>query len=138
MAVAIGTEQFERPPKMNARRSEIIKKYMEGIKDIDGIEPLLPYEPENYVYQMFGIPAEKRDELMIHLKSQGVATGCHYTPLSIQTLFKPYAGDCSYIEKEHNKFIALPLHTDLRDEEVKYVVEKIKEFEHGSVSSRTQ
>lgn len=130
LAASIGLGQLERLPQMNARRSEIIKQYMEGIKDIKGIEPLLPYEPDNYVYQMFGIRAEKRDELMMHLKSQGVATGCHYTPLSMQPLFKPYAGNCSYIEKEHNKFITLPLHADLTDEEVKYVVEAIKGFEH--------
>jgi len=131
LAASIGLGQLERLPEMNARRSEIIKQYMEGIKNIDGVEPLLPYEPDNYVYQMFGIRAEKRDDLMIYLKSQGVATGCHYTPLSIQPLFKPYAGDCSYIEKEHNKFITLPLHADLTEEEVEYVVKKIREFEHG-------
>jgi len=130
LAASIGLGQLERLPEMNARRSEIIKQYMEGIQDIEGVEPLLPYEPDKYVYQMFGIRAEKRDDLMIHLKSQGVATGCHYTPLSMQPLFKPYAGDCSYIEREHNKFITLPLHVDLADEEVAYVMEKIREFEH--------
>jgi perosamine synthetase len=128
LAASIGLCQLERLPEMNACRSEIIKQYMEGMKDIEGVEPLLPYEPDNYVYQMFGIRAEKRDDLMIHLKSQGVATGCHYTPLSIQPLFNPYAGNCSYIEKEHNKFITLPLHADLTDEEVAYVVEAIKDL----------
>jgi perosamine synthetase len=128
LSASVGLGQLKRLPEMNARRSEIIKKYMKGISEIQGIEPLLPYEPDNYVYQMFGIRAEKRDDLMIYLKSQGVATGCHYTPLSIQPLFKPYAGNCRYIEKEHNKFITLPLHADLTDEEVEYVVKKIKEF----------
>ena len=128
LAASIGLGQLERLPEMNARRSEIIKQYMEGIQDIEGVEPLLPYEPDKYVYQMFGIRAEKRDDLMIHLKSQGVATGCHYTPLSMQPLFKPYAGDCSYIEKEHNKFITLPLHADLTDEEMEYIIKMIKAF----------
>jgi perosamine synthetase len=130
LSASVGLGQLKRLPEMNARRSEIIKKYIKGISEIQGIEPLLPYEPDNYVYQMFGIRAEKRDNLMIYLKSQGVATGCHYTPLSIQPLFKPYAGNCSYIEKEHNKFITLPLHADLTDEEVTYVVEAIKRFEY--------
>jgi perosamine synthetase len=128
LSASVGLGQLKRLPEMNARRSEIIKKYMKGISEIQGIEPLLPYEPDNYVYQMFGIRAEKRDDLMIYLKSQGVATGCHYTPLSIQPLFKPYPGNCRYIEKEHNNFITLPLHADLTDEEVEYVVKKIKEF----------
>jgi perosamine synthetase len=128
LAASIGLGQLERLPEMNTRRSEIIKQYMEGIQNIEGVEPLLPYEPDSYVYQMFGIRAEKRDELMIHLKSQGVATGCHYTPLSIQPLFKSYANNCRYIEKEHNKFITLPLHADLSDSEVEYITKEIKSF----------
>ena len=61
--------------------------------------PLLPYEPEKYVYQMFGIRADHRDDLMIFLKSQGIATGCHYTPLSIQPLFAPWGENCPYLKK---------------------------------------
>ena len=30
------------------------------LKSIDGIEPLVPFEPENYCYQMFGIRAAGR------------------------------------------------------------------------------
>ena len=113
---------------MNRRRSEIIRRYLEGIKGIENIKPLLPYEPEKYVYQMFGIRAEQRDELMIYLKSKGIATGCHYTPLSMQPLFKPYAYGCGFIEREHNKFITLPLHSDLADEEVIYIIGKLYKF----------
>ena len=69
VAASIGLAQFRKLPTMNARRSQIIRKYLHGIENIAGIQPLLPFEPENYVYQMFGIRAEKRDELMIYLKS---------------------------------------------------------------------
>jgi len=62
---------------------------------------------------------------MIYLKSKGIATGCHYTPLSMQPLFKPYTSECDFIEKEHFKFITLPLHADLTDEEVDYVIDAL-------------
>jgi perosamine synthetase len=125
LAASIGLVQLKKLPAMNTRRSEIIKQYMEGINNLSGIQPLLPYEPDKYVYQMFGVRAEKRDEFMIYLKSKGIATGCHYTPLSLQPLFKPYASDCNYIEKEANKFITLPLHADLTDDEVIYIIKAI-------------
>lgn len=128
LAAAIGLAQLEKLPAMNKRRSEIIQMYIEGLKDIDGVEPLLPFEPQSYVYQMFGIRAEKRDELMLHLKAKGIATGCHYTPLSIQPLFKPLGHNCSFIESEANKFITLPLHADLTNEEVNYVIKAIKGY----------
>jgi perosamine synthetase len=128
LAASIGVVQLKKLPKMNKRRSEIIRRYLNGIEDIKGIQPLLPFEPENYYYQMFGIRAERRDELMIFLKSKGIATGCHYTPLSLQPLFKPYAYGCDYIEKEADRFITLPLHADLTNEEVDYVIENLKSF----------
>ena len=101
---------------------------MAGLQNIQGIKPLLPYEPDKYVYQMFGVRAEKRDELMIYLKSKGIATGCHYTPLHLQPLFEEWGGNCPYIEMEANKFITLPLHSDLTNEEVDYIVENISNF----------
>jgi perosamine synthetase len=128
LAASIGLAQLKKLPDMNRRRSDIIQAYMDGIKDIPGIKPLLPYEPEKYVYQMFGIRAEKRDELMIYLKSKGIATGCHYTPLSVQPLFKEWGVNCPFIEKEADKFITLPLHADLSDIEVKYIIEQFSKF----------
>ena len=132
LSASIGLAQLEKLPAMNTRRSEIIRSYLDGIKDIDGIEPLVPYMPEIYVYQMFGIRINERNDLMIHLKSKGIATGCHYTPLSLQPLFKPYAKDCGYIEKEADRFITLPLHANLTDEEINYVINAIAEFYNKS------
>ncbi len=128
IAAAIGLVQLKKLSAFNKRRSVIIRQYLKGIENIPGIKPLLPYEPENYPYQMFGIRSEKRDELMIYLKSQGIATGCHYTPLSVQPLFKPYANGCDFIEKEADKFITLPLHATLTNQEVNYIIEKLQSF----------
>jgi perosamine synthetase len=128
LAASIGLAQLKKLPKFNKRRSEIIQQYMDGLKDMLDVKPLLPFEPENYPYQMFGIRSENRDELMIYLKSKGIATGSHYTPLSKQPLFKPYAKACEYIEKEADKFVTLPLHADLTNEEVNYVISEIINF----------
>ena len=122
LAASIGLAQLKKLPAMNKRRSEIIARYMDGLKDMAGIKPLLPYEPDKYVYQMFGIRADRRDDLMIFLKSQGIATGCHYTPLSIQPLFKPWGGNCPFIQKEYTRFITLPLHADLNNKEIHFIM----------------
>ena len=77
---------------------------------------------------MFEIRVQKHDELILNLKSKGIATGCHYTPLSLQPLFKSYANNCQFIEKVHKKFITLPIHADLTNVEVDYVVAALKQF----------
>jgi perosamine synthetase len=128
LAASIGLAQLRKLPAMNHRRSEIIHAYLNGLADIPGVSPLLPFQPEAYCYQMFGIRADRRDELILHLKSKGVATGCHYTPLSLQPLFAPWGYSCPYIEEEQNRFITLPLHADLTDEEVAYVLGEIAAY----------
>ena len=128
LAASIGLVQLKKLPKMNKRRSDIIRIYLDGIKEINQIIPLLPFDPETYVYQMFGIRSDDRNDLMVFLKSKGIATGCHYTPLSTQPLFKSYSKKCHYIENEANKFITLPLHSDLTNEEVYYIIEMIKKY----------
>jgi perosamine synthetase len=128
LAASIGLAQLKKLPDMNRRRSEIIRRYMDGIDNMNGVKPLLPYEPEKYPYQMFGVRADNRDDLMLFLKSKGIATGCHYTPLSIQPLFKSFSTGCNYIEIEHLKFNTLPLHADLTIEEVNYIINALDKF----------
>lgn len=126
LAASIGLVQFNKLPGFNQKRSQIIRQYLDGLENLPGIIPLLPYEPENYPYQMFGIRTDDRNELMIYLKSKGVATGCHYTPLSVQPLFEPYGRNCPFIEKEADRFITLPLHAELEDNEIEYIIENLK------------
>lgn len=134
LAAAIGLAQLKKLPAMSRRRSEIIRRYMDGLEDVPGVAPMLPFEPENYCYQMFGIRAEQRDDLMIHLKGLGIATGCHYTPLSIQPLFAPWGHTCPFIEEEQKHLITLPLHADLTNEEVDYVLDGIHAFHEAVVA----
>ena len=128
LAASIGLAQLRKLPEMNRRRSEIIKKYMDGLNIFGKIRPLLPFEPDKYVYQMFGIRTDNKDDFIVYLKSKGIATGCHYTPLTIQPLFRPYKSPCPVAESEYYKMVTLPLHADLSDEEVNYVLTGIKGF----------
>ncbi|MBN1181396.1 MAG: DegT/DnrJ/EryC1/StrS family aminotransferase [Bacteroidales bacterium] len=131
LAASIGLVQLRKLPEFNRRRSEIIRKYLDGLVSVKKIEPLMPFNPEKYPYQMFGIRADNRNELIIHLKSKGIATGCHYTPLNIQPLFKPFYSECHYIENEHKRFITLPLHYDLTNQEITYVIESLELLHNG-------
>ena len=128
LAAAIGLVQLEKLPKMNQRRMESMRMLIEGIKSIDSVDLLLPYKPEKYVYWMFGIRTNNRDKLMLHLKSKGIATGCHYTPMTLQPLFKPYKTHCPVAESEYPKIMTLPFHADLTQEEVSYILETLHGF----------
>jgi len=128
LAAAVGLAQLDKLKDMNNRRSSIMKLYMEGISKIKGIIPILPFEPENYAYWMFGLRLDRRDEMILHLKSKGVATGCHYTPMTMQPLFKEYANNCKVANKEYKRIMTLPFHPDLTIKEVKYIIKCIEDF----------
>lgn len=129
LAASIGLVQLKKLPEMNKKRCSIIDKYIEGIKECNTIKTIVPYDTDKYVYQMFGIRTENKEDLILYLKSNGIATGCHYTPLTMQPLFKPYASKCNIAESEYEKMITLPLHSDLTNEEVEYVIHHLNKFD---------
>lgn len=126
LAASIGLVQLKRLPEMNRKRAQIIDYYMDGISKLENIEPIVPYDTSKYVYQMFGIRTDRKNEIMIHLKSKGIATGCHYTPLSVQPLFSEWGHNCPYIEKEIDRCITLPLHIDLSESDIDYIITALK------------
>lgn len=125
LAASIGLVQLEKLDSMNKKRSEIIDNYISGLKKKYEIKLLVPYDTDKYVYQMFGIRVDNKNEMILHLKSKGIATGCHYTPLSIQPLFSKWGHNCPYIEKEVDRCITLPLHTGLSEDDVAYIINEI-------------
>ncbi len=128
LAASIGLVQLDRLDEMNAKRARTIDRYIEGIQRLDSMRPILPYDTDRYAYQMFAVRTPYKNELILHLKSKGIATGCHYTPLTLQPLFKPYASSCNVAESEYKKLVTLPLHADLTDEEIEYVIYHLSTF----------
>ena len=126
LAASIGLVQLKKLPAMNKRRSEIVRAYLDGIKGLNKIKPLLPFEPENYMYQMFGVRCDKRDELILDLKAKGIATGVHYVPLYKHSYFKQWKNKCPVADRIWNSFITLPLHVDLTNTEVNYVIKALQ------------
>lgn len=128
VAAAIGLAQLHKLDEMNKKRRAIIRKYIAGIENIDGIKTIFPYNTKNGVYWFFGIRTKNRDELIVNLKRQGIATGVHFYPLTLQPLFKSYAKNCPVAEEIWKTFITLPSHVDLTDEEINNVIDALKHF----------
>jgi perosamine synthetase len=127
LAASIGLVQLSKLNDMNEKRSKIISQYIDSLNAKCDATPLLPYEPMRYVYQMFGVRVQNKDRLIVDLKNKGIATGCHYTPLSLQPLFSKWGHNCPYIESEVGRMVTLPLHTGMAVEDVDYISHAIKE-----------
>ena len=131
VTAAIGLKQLERYPGMLERRKEIIGKYDAALKPL-GVEVLAhytdAYESSGHLYltRIPGITPESRNEIIIKMAEVGVACNVHYKPLPMHTAYKNLGWDIKDFPNAYAHFaneITLPLHTNLTDEQVKYVTD---------------
>ena len=112
----------------NRRKQEIAGFYIKELKHYVKV----PSEDMGAVYQLFFIRHPLRDKLQAFLLEHGIESKVHY-PVLIH-LQEPARrlgykeGDFPVAEGYIKELLSLPVHTELSDEQVKYVVEKIKFF----------
>ncbi|MBO8219551.1 DegT/DnrJ/EryC1/StrS family aminotransferase [Prochlorococcus marinus] len=128
LSASLGIIQLERLNYFLKKRSQIIKRYLNKLKNCPHLIPLVPYEPDIYSYQIFGIRTKYRDELIKYLKKNRVATGCHYSPLHLQPLFKQYKSSCPNLESQADLLLTLPFHVDLSFRDIDFISKKIYKF----------
>lgn len=87
---------------------------------------------EQQVYHTFVVQHPKRDELMTYLKEHGIDTKIHYPiPIHLQSGARDLGykrGDFPVCEKVVSQMLSLPIHQDLRQDELDYVAEHVKQF----------
>ncbi len=136
VAAAIGLAQMKRYPAMLDRRKEIIEKFDKAFKPV-GIDVLEHYTDEYqssghlYITNIPGISSEQRNEIINKMAQQGIACNVHYKPLPMHTAYKKLGFDIKDYPNAYKHFaneITLPLHTNLTDEQVDYVIEKYIEI----------
>jgi dTDP-4-amino-4,6-dideoxygalactose transaminase len=90
-------------------------------------------EIRNYhIYNQYIIRTKKRNELRDFLSKNNIGTEVYYpVPFHLQECFsylKYKAGDFPLAEEAADSSLALPIFPELSQDQIHYVVEKIKEF----------
>ncbi|MDY2729773.1 MAG: dTDP-4-amino-4,6-dideoxygalactose transaminase [Clostridium sp.] len=129
--------QLEDASIINNKRLHIWNQYYDGLKKLedDGFIKL-PFIPEGCVHNahMFYIKAkdlQERSKLITFLKENDIQTVFHYIPLHTAPnghKVGRFNGEDKYTTKESERLLRLPLHINLKDDEVKYIISKIYEF----------
>ena len=129
LSAAIGLAQLEKLEFMNTNRSESISKYLDGIKDIDGITPGIEYSLEDSSYWLFLVKVKKRDLFINHMKSRGISTGVHFMPLTLHPLYEEFSSDLPISMSIWEELVTLPLYVGMKDSEIDEVIGAIKSFD---------
>jgi dTDP-4-amino-4,6-dideoxygalactose transaminase len=115
------------------RRREIASFYQNRLGNLKELQlPPAPDADPSYfdVYQNYEIEAERRDELKIFLKENGVGTIIQWNGQPVHSITSlGFSGTgLPYTERMFKKCLMLPMNTALLDEDVNYVCDKIDEF----------
>ena len=132
---AVVSVKLKHLDKWTKSRQENARKYRELFAD-SGIDDVikLPVEKEDrHIYNQFVISVtDKRDDLRLFLNEVGVGTEIYYPiPMHLQECFLDLnykKGDFPVAEHAALHTVALPIYPELSDDQLAYVVEKIKAF----------
>ena len=118
--------------KWNLARNENALTYNRLLAGIDQVQ--IPKIRENsvHIFHLYVIRTEKRDELAGFLNSKGIETGIHYpTALPFMPAYK-YVGhqpnDFPVAHKYQGEIISLPMFPELKDDQIEYIANSIREF----------
>ncbi|MEK7564212.1 MAG: DegT/DnrJ/EryC1/StrS family aminotransferase [Patescibacteria group bacterium] len=121
----VGLGQLRRLEETNAHRREIESMYNIAFKDMPQIKTPAP----SHTVQYYTMQCENRDELGEFLANNGIATSVHFKPLSEMTYWKKAVKrPLPVTDKVWLKLLSLPVHNALTNEQVDFIISKVKEF----------
>jgi dTDP-4-amino-4,6-dideoxygalactose transaminase len=134
IASALGRNQLKKLDANNKIRKGIAEQYQNQLRNIPNIRlPFLHCEGLS-AYHIFPIVLENfpREEFMDRLKAKGIQTSIHYKPIHLFSYYKKLfnSGLITLPKTEYigDHEVTIPLHPLLRDEEILYVTDTIKDF----------
>ena len=142
MNAVLGIGQLKRLHELNNRRTEIAALYTELLSEIDEVQPLqVPGYEMTHCWHLYIIRldieamAMNREDFMQALKERQVGSGLHFRATHTQKYYREkYTETVSLPETEWNseRICSLPLYPDMTDDDVRRVVDTIRQVITGA------
>lgn len=129
--------QLELQEQVQLKRKTIWTNYLEGLADWAKAQGIgLPHVPAHckQSYHLFYLllhSAEERQNLIDHLKRNGILSVYHYQPLNCSEmgiLFGAKKGDCPVAEDISDRLLRLPFYNDLEQWQQDKVIQAVRSF----------
>lgn len=131
IAASIGNWQLNHFQKWYKRRINIVNKYIEGLKSIEGITtPSINInEHACHLFVIRIVPecwSISRDDLIHKINENRIGTSVHYTPVHMHSYYqRKYGfqpGDYPIAKQLSEQVITLPLYPLLKNNEIDYII----------------
>ncbi len=114
------------------RRRYIASCYQRGLGDIKQLDlPPAPGSNDDYfdVYQNYELEADSRDDLRSFLEQNGIKTIIQWAGTPVHQ-FSQLGFSCELPLTDHffKRCLMLPMNTSVSDEEIKYIIKKVRNF----------
>lgn len=115
-------------------RSEVASYYDNGLKEINGLDVPKRSGNSTHVFHQYTLRIKngKRDLLKKYLEDKGIPTMIYYpVPLHLQKAYKRPGfeeGSFPLTETLSREVISLPIHTEMVEEQQRYIISCIKDF----------
>lgn len=127
---AIGKIQLKKLEFLNKKRTENARILSENLEKMQWIET--PYIIENvkHSWHQYTIKIQKnRDSFLNHMEKNGIGAKIYYpTPLNLQPVYSGMNQKCPIAEGVSSQVVSLPVHPELKPEEIGEIVNAIKSF----------
>jgi perosamine synthetase len=134
LSSALGCSQMERIEEILTKRTKVAGIYGEKLMEVEEVQVPFIYPYVNkmswFVYVIRLDRKINRDKVIKYLNEEGVQCKPYFTPIHLQPFYKKMfgfqEGDFPITEDVSGRTIALPFFNNLKEEQIEYVVERLK------------
>ena len=130
LQAALGVSQLSKLDTFIQRRREIAVMYTEALKDIGGIQVPREFEDTESGWHLYMIQLENanRKQVFEAMRAANVGVHVHYIPVYWHPYYQKLGyekGLCSVAESWYEKALTLPIHPNLKDEEINFIIKEL-------------
>ena len=115
-----------------AARQKAAAYYDEHLSGLDGVQIPTRAKYSTHTFHQYTIKTEKRDALQNYLREKGIPSMVYYPGvIHLQDAYRFLGyrkGDFPHSEKLAETVLSLPLHTELAEEQLEYIVKAVRAF----------
>ncbi|WP_373073945.1 DegT/DnrJ/EryC1/StrS family aminotransferase [Sulfurimonas sp.] len=127
---SLGLVQLKKQNMLRDKRAEIAKKYNRAFENCINIKTPFIKNDRETSWHLYVINIENRDEVIEKLKENGVGCSVHFIPIHKHPYYKNKYEfkdeDYPVANKVFQCSLSLPIYPDMNDEEVDFVIAKVK------------